>query len=184
MRSSWLGHLRLRDFRERLGGGEAVGEFAHERGFGDGLAVDGGDALHFGNGGFEADHFHFDAELIAGDDGPAEFGVFNGSEKHELAARVRGQFRDQYARDLGHGFNDENTRHDGETREVTEEMRLIDGDVFDADDGIFRHVDDAVDHQHGVAMREDFRDLLDFYGCHGKGHYNSGGGQRLSCQIG
>lgn len=49
-------------------------------------------------------------KMSAGDDGAAEFGVLYGGEKHDLAARVRGQFRDQYTCNLSHSFDDQDAR--------------------------------------------------------------------------
>jgi hypothetical protein len=42
------------------------------------------------------------------------------------------------------------------------EVRLIDGDVFDAGAlAVAEAIDDAVNHEEGVAVREDFQDLID-----------------------
>jgi hypothetical protein len=53
-------------------------------------------------------------------------------------------------------FDDEHPRHDRELREMPLEERLVDGHALDADGALVAiHVDDAVDHQEGIAMRQE-----------------------------
>ena len=78
----------------------------------------------------------FDAELVAGDDGAAEAGVFDAGEDHELVVAVGDLGEQERAAGLGDGFDDEDAGHDGVVGEVAGELRLVDGDVFDGDDAL------------------------------------------------
>jgi hypothetical protein len=122
---------------------------------------------------FQAQHFHFDAQLVARHNRFAEFGFVDRSEKHDLAAGVRGERADQDAGRLSHGFDDQDAGHDWETGKMSGEMRLVDRDVLQPNDRIRRNFDDAVDHEHGVAMRQELRNFLYIERCHGNGYYNN-----------
>ena len=61
-------------------------------------------------------------------------------------------------------------------REVTGEVWLVGGDVFDGDDAVFAlDLKDAIDKEKGIAMREDGHDLDDVEGLAG-----GGGGYHVS----
>ena len=61
----------------------------------------------------------------------------------------------QRAGRLRQALDDEHARHDRELREMPLEERLVDGDVLDADGALVAvHVDDAIDHQERIAMRQ------------------------------
>ncbi len=163
-----LGHLGF-----AFGGKQPFCELAHESGFGHGLSVDAGSALHSGDCGFEAEDFHFDAQLIARHHRLAELGFFDGGEKHDAAASVRRDIGDEDTADLRHGLDDENSGHDGESGKMSGELRLIERDVLDPDDGVASHFDNTIDHQHRVPMWQNRADFLGFEGGHGESYYNN-----------
>lgn len=102
-------------------------------------------------------------QRITGQHRFAEFRVVDPHEKHDLRnIGDAGVVDADGARRLGQGLDDEDARHHGELREVTLEEILVDGDVLDADTGLVAiDVDDLVDEQEGVAMRQQLHDLLD-----------------------
>ena len=118
-------------------------------------------------GGAPVEDGDLDAELVAGDDGLAKAGVIDAGEDHELGvAIVLGEFCEQKrAAGLRDGFDDENSGHDGKVRKMASEVRLVDGDVLDGDDaGFALHLEDAIDEEKRVTMRQDGHDLLDVQG--------------------
>ena len=91
-------------------------------------------------------------------------GVFDAGEDHELVVAVGDLGEQERAAGLGDGFDHEDAGHDGVVGEVAREVRLVDGDVLDGDDALLRlHLDDAVDEQERVAVREDGHDLDDVH---------------------
>ena len=110
--------------------GRLVPEDAHEGCFSDDDAVDGDLAAHLADGGFAADHFHFDAQLVAGADGATEFCVVDRGEEDEFGMAIGDAFEDEDASDLGHAFGDEDAGHDGKIREMPNKEGLVRGYVF------------------------------------------------------
>src|SRR5207244_3132837 len=94
------------------------------------------------------------AELIAGHDLPPELGVLDRDEKHQLAVAILYAFQHQHAGGLRHGLNDEHAGHDRKIGKVPVEEGLVGGNVLDADDALRLELDDAVDQEHGIAMRQ------------------------------
>ena len=86
-------------------------------------------------------------------------------EKIEHRAVARGLVhltQAQHTRGLRHALDQEHARHHRVVGKMTEEMRLVESDVFDPDAVILAaNVDDAVDHDKGVAMRKEPQDLPD-----------------------
>ena len=173
--SGWLGQLRLGYFGSgfRCSFRAGIDQFTHDAGFCDYLTIDGGDALHFGDGGLQPAHFHFNSQLIARHNRLAEFGFVDGSEEHELASGLWGHFADEDAGHLRHGFDDHHAGHDGEARKMSGEERLIAGDVLYADDRFFVDLENPVHEQHRIAMRQDLLDFLNVEGGHEKTYDNS-----------
>ncbi len=63
---------------------------------------------------------------------------------------------------MGHGFDLKHAGHDRVPREVALEKGLVDGDIFDPGALVVSfEVDDAVDHEEGVAVRKDLHQLVD-----------------------
>src|SRR5262249_48330251 len=68
----------------------------------------------------------------------------------------------QNARGLRHAFNQQHSRHDRVVGEVAEKMRLVERHVFDSDAVILAaNIDDAIDHDKGIAMRQQPQDFAD-----------------------
>jgi hypothetical protein len=124
----------------------------------------GGLAEHLDGTAAPVDGGDLDADLIAGDYGAPEAGAVDAGEDHEGALGVGELGEDEDAADLGDGFDDEDTGHDGIAREVALEEGLIDGDVLDGDDALFSFdLEDAVDEEERVAMGEDGHDAIDVH---------------------
>src|SRR6202035_2627445 len=59
---------------------------------------------------------------------------------------------------LGHALDQKNAGHDWALREVPLKLRLVDADILDADAGfVASRLDDAVDHQKWIAVRQGFQ---------------------------
>src|SRR5262245_31207544 len=144
-----------------------VGEFAHDFGFGDDVAVDGRLAGHLGDRGFALEQRHLEAQLVAGHNRTAELCVLDGYQEHQLFVAILDAFEDEDAGCLRHRFNDEDAGHDGKIRKMSAKKRLVGGHVLDADDTLGGKLDDFVDEQHWVAMRQDLPDLIYVQFAHG-----------------
>ena len=102
-------------------------------------------------------------QLVAGHDGLAELRLVDRHQQHvggvgvEVLAR-----RAQGAGGLRHRLDDEHARHHRPAGEMAHELRLVDGDVLDAD-AVFvaARLDDAVDEQERIAMRKHLQEALD-----------------------
>ena len=93
------------------------------------------------------------AELVAGDDGAAEFGLFDGAEQDGDAAGRAEFVGDQDAGGLRQGFDDQHAGHDRAGGQIVLEEWFVAGDVLDAGAGAAGYdLDDAVDEQEGVAV--------------------------------
>src|SRR5712691_11917286 len=69
-----------------------VHEFAEHLRLGHHHAVDGGGAVHLGDGGLAIAQFHLDAELIARPHRLAELGLLHRGEEHELGLAAEMEF--------------------------------------------------------------------------------------------
>src|SRR5271156_2843574 len=102
-------------------------------------------------------------ERVARDRRLAEFGLVYGQEKNRariLAGRHVAQA--QHARGLRHTLDHQHARHDRVAGKMAEEMRLVEGDILDADAMLVAaHVDDTVDHEKRVAVRQQPQDFAD-----------------------
>src|SRR5207302_8550825 len=81
---------------------------------------------------------------------------------NQLAFRLRPEgVDDEHRGGLRHRLDDQHARHHRTAREMALEIIFVDRDVLDAGCLLVRHhVDDPVDHQKGVAMRDHFHDPL------------------------
>ena len=156
-----------------FGLGRGEDQFAHQRRFGDDLAVDRSRALHLGDRVFQAQQLHFNAQLIAWHDRPAKARFFDGREEHHLAARVRSDITDQDASYLRHRFDNQHARHNRIAGKVAYEMRLVDRDVLDSNHGFIGDLYDSVHHQHGITMRQKGGNFLTFQRGHENRYYNN-----------
>lgn len=134
------------------------GEF--DGGGGGDFAVEEAAAFGLADVAAEGGNFCFDEEGVAGGDGFAPFD-FVGAEEVADFADVFGKAEDEDGSGLGHGFELEDARHDGVAGEVALEEVLVEGEVFDGGAGGVGEVDDAVDEEEGVAVRENFLDVGD-----------------------
>src|SRR5687768_7296349 len=107
-------------------------------------------------------HVVFDG--VSRHDRLAELRLVDGEEEDLLRARVLGDARGDAdgAGGLRHALDDEDTRKDRPRGEMARELRLVEGDVLDADAGpVAVDVDDTVDEKKRVAMRQEVEDLDD-----------------------
>ncbi len=142
----------------------AGNDLAHDRGVADEFSVDGDGAAHLYGSAAPVEDGYFDAELIAGGDGAAEAGVFDTGEDHEFGVAVGDLVEEERAAGLGDGFDHEDAGHDGVVGEVALKVGLVDGDVFDGDDALLAlHLDNAVDEEEGIAVRQEGHDLEDVH---------------------
>src|SRR3954447_3178219 len=102
-------------------------------------------------------------KAIAGKNRAAETGVIDTHEINQLALRFAPEgMDDQHGRRLRHRLDDQDARHYRPAREVTLKIMLVDRDVLDAGGPHIRHrIDDLVDHQKRIAVRDHFHDPLD-----------------------
>lgn len=106
----------------------------------------------------------FEEKLVAGDDRMAHLNLIHGKEDRKLAGVFEFGGEEESA-ELCHGFDDEDTGHDGGAGVVALEEDIVEGDVFDADGfGVGVDFQDAVNHEHGVAVGEDALDFADVEG--------------------
>ena len=101
-------------------------------------------------------------EAIAGKHRPAEAGVVDTHEVDELAFRLAPEgMNNENGRGLRHCLDDQDARHDRTDREMALEILLVDRDVLDAGGAHIGHcVNNLVDHQKRVAVRDHFHDPL------------------------
>src|SRR6185436_19406311 len=98
---------------------------------------------------------------IAGNHRAAEASFVDG---HEIDERRLLEFLNmvhaQRARGLRHALDQKHARHDRIAGEVPLKVRLVRGDVLDAGGGAVPvHVDDAVDKEERIAMRQQLEDV-------------------------
>ena len=129
-----------------------IGQLAHELGFGDHGTVHCNCSAHLGEGRLQLGDPHFDSQLVARRYRLSELRLFDCREQDQLAGAVRNLTHDQNARDLRHRFDDQYPWHDCELRKVPGEMRLIDGDIFEADNAIVLKFEDAIYQQKRVTV--------------------------------
>ncbi len=107
--------------------------------------------------------FHLDDQHVAGHDRLAPFHVLGGHEIRDLIRRL-GLLEHQNARHLRHGFQLQHARHDGMPGKMPLKIRLVDGDVLDADDVVAVNLHHPVHHQERRTVRQHLHDLLDVHG--------------------
>ena len=101
-------------------------------------------------------------ELIAGNDRTAETRFVDAAEEEELLFAIGHVAQAEDCRALSHGLDDQHARHDRVTREVSLEELFVRGDVLQTDDPLpVFDLDNAIDQQHRVAMRQEFHDFGD-----------------------
>jgi hypothetical protein len=67
-----------------------------------------------------------------------------------------------HARGLSHAFDHQHARIDRAIREMSQESRLVDGDVLDTNAAeVLADIHDAIDQQEWVAMRQGLEDGVD-----------------------
>src|SRR5581483_2303061 len=111
-------------------------ELATDDGFAHALVsyIDG--ALHANRGEPPCQHFHLDAQLVAGNNRATEARAFDAGEYHQLVFAIGHFCEQQRAPGLGDGFHHQYPGHDGKPREVTGEKRFIDGNVLERDNAL------------------------------------------------
>ena len=125
---------------------------------------------------------HVEAHLVAGGDRLAELALVDGHEEHLLGAQLVGPdvAAADRARRLRHALDQQHAGEDRQSGKVAHELRLVGGDVLDADAGFVAvDLDDAVDHQERIAVRQQLQQRLDI-GC---AQLVAGLARRLTHQI-
>jgi len=90
-----------------------------------------------------------DADLVSGDDGAAEAGLF------DLRQESRRTGREEQSRGLGHGLQEKYPGHERVVREVPLKVGLVRGDILEGDDSLSRNdVQDPVYEPERDAMRK------------------------------
>src|SRR6266446_2723576 len=130
--------------------------------FGHQLAADLGAPLEFPHIAAVALLGDMDVEAVAGHDRAAEAGVVDAHEIDQLALGVLAErMDDEHGGGLRHRLDDQHPGHDRPAREMALKERLVDRDILDPGGPNIRHrIDDLVDHQKRVAMRDHFHDPL------------------------
>jgi len=100
-------------------------------------------------------------QLIPGNHRPAELDTLEAQQNRHFA-RVFELLRQQQTAELSHRLDDQHTRHDRLARVVAGEKFLVGGDVLDPN-GMFAglHLHHPVNHQEGIAVRQQSLDLAD-----------------------
>ena len=101
--------------------------------------------------------FHMNAQLVSRHGRLAELGSVDGEEINQRRFAHPGRANADGAGRLRHRLDDENAGHHRLPRKMTEEKLFVHRHVLDADGGIVAvDLDDAVDHQEGVAVWQQF----------------------------
>src|SRR5688572_15355704 len=123
------------------------------------------DAAHLHGAGAAVKHFAFEDELVSRDDRPAKAGLVDSAEEKKLlrALFVAHLAQAEECRALGHGLHDQDARHHRRAGKVSLEKLLVRGHVLQTGDllAILGDLEDPVDQQHRIAMRQVFHDLDD-----------------------
>ena len=107
---------------------------------------------------------HVVAHHVARHDGLAELALVDGHEEDRAWPRRRRAWcaTADRARRLRHALDQQHAGKDRLAGEMPGELRLVERDVLDADAGVVAvDLDDAVDQQERVAVRQQLQDLLD-----------------------
>ncbi len=140
-------------------------DLAGQRGLAGQLAVHIGLGLHAAQAALERQHFHLDAQLVAGRHRAAELGPLDAGEDHQLLVAVGNLGHHDDAAGLGHGLHHQHAGHDGIAGKVALEKRLVDGHILDGHQALGGlELDDPVDQQKRVAVGKKTQDLLDVKG--------------------
>ena len=99
-------------------------------------------------------------QRVAGNHLLAELDIVDFHEICGVALGVGHGAEDKHAACLCHGLDVEHAGHNGLLGEVSLEVGLVGGDVFDTDDVLLTHVYDLVDQQEGVAVGEQLADAV------------------------
>ena len=144
----------------------SIGDDAGEFGISADLALDFGLGAHALNPRTGAQRRHFEHQGIAGNDGPAEPGLFDSREQDQLLITILDFAQSENGAALSHRLNHQNARHDRSTGKVALKIFFVDADLFDADDTLARNeLDYAVDEEEGIAMRQKFLDAFSVENC-------------------
>jgi translation initiation factor IF-1 len=101
-------------------------------------------------------------EHVAGHHRPAELGLVDGHEIDQLRPRALHRRHADGAGRLRYALDDQHARHHRPAGKMAGEVWLVEGDVLDPDGGFVAvDIDDAVDHQERVAVRQKLQDALD-----------------------
>src|SRR6516165_6554437 len=143
----------------------SVGQHCADVRFSDRFAVHFGVAVEPPHRFATSDAAHVIFDRFAGQHGLAEFAFVDGQEIHRprlLSAFDR--LDPDYTRRLGHGLDHHHARIDRPFRKMSGKLRLVDGDILDADAAVIgSNIDHLVDQQHREAMRECFQYLVDIH---------------------
>jgi hypothetical protein len=112
---------------------------------------------------FELDDLRFQPQLISWDNDLSEPGVLDFAQDHQLLFGFRKSMIEKNAARLGHGFHNQDPRHDLDPGEVSFKKGFIGRDVLNGHDGLARlEFQDTVHHKERIAMGKKFKDIFDF----------------------
>src|SRR5579864_1663351 len=120
----------------RRGLGLAIDQHAAQDGFRRDIAVDGGHRLQLAKFDLPLQHRHLDAQLVTRHHRPSETRLIHGSQIEQLLVSFRDFRKQQEAAGLSHSLDDQDSRHNGFSREVALKITLVDGNIFQADDAL------------------------------------------------
>src|SRR5690349_14256049 len=137
----------------------AVGNYRQDLSFTSGLSVDSGNTFHPLHLRPDSQGRHFQSQRVPRDDRSAKPGRFYTGKKRDLAVTVFKLTKGEDRSDLSQCLDLQNARHDRRTGEMSYEELFVHCHLFDADDTCPRFkLDDLVDEQERVAVREDLLD--------------------------
>jgi hypothetical protein len=130
--------------------------------FGGEFSVDGGSAGTSSDIATDLTDLNFEPQGIAGANWSLETHPIDASEEGCFVPILR-VAEEGNGTDLGQCFDDEYTRHHRISGKVTDEERLVDRHIFDADGALPPFdLDDAIDQEKGIAVRNDLLNLPGF----------------------
>ena len=109
---------------------------------------------------------NFQDQRVARNYGPAKTRLPDSSEQNQLIIAVFDFAQRQHSAYLSQGFDNQHAGHDGRAGKVALKERLVDADLFDADNSFARHqLDDAINQEKRITVRQQFLNCLGVQNC-------------------
>jgi len=146
----------------------SIGDDAHQFRISTELAVNLGFTPHALNARAEAERRDFQNESVTRNDRPPKARFFDAREEHQLLIAIGDLAEGKDGAALRQRFDHQHARHHGRAWKVSLEKRLVNADLLDAYDPLERRqLDDPIDQQKRIAMRQKF---LDAFGIENRFH--------------